>query len=452
MNRSVRNGLAIAGMAGGMLFLGQAVASADTDAAASGEITSTTAGHGSGDATSVNGQKVAAGNDVENDASTGDVDAGGGTSAVGVVAGNGNTVHAASGAGDVDASQKVATEVTVASQANGGTVTGSNNAAAGNGATNEATATGTIDSTTTGGAGYGGDATSVNGQVVGAGNDVDNEAETGDIDAGGGTSAVGVIAGNGNSVVAHSYKGDVDASQHVDTTVDVASAANGGHVAGSNNAAAGNGAHNTADAKGSIDSTTTGGSGRHSDSDSANYQHVGAENAVENEAETGDVDASGGESIVVVEAGNGNTLYCSSVKGDVTCHQNINVIINIISEANGGTVTCTNNAAAGNAAEWKCELPKAPAPAPAPPAKPVVQPEKDCPEEAKPAYTAKPAAPAAAKPVAYRPAAMNTYAQPTGQLAYTGAETTAPLALGLIALGAGGALTLAGRRRTSATV
>lgn len=59
----------------------------------------------------------------------------------------------------------------------------------------------------------------------------------------------------------------------------------------------------------------------------------------------------------------------------------------------------------------------------------------------------------AASPVAH-PAAANTTtvsttAQPKGELAYTGAETTAPLALGLIALGAGGALTLAGRRRSS---
>jgi LPXTG-motif cell wall-anchored protein len=44
---------------------------------------------------------------------------------------------------------------------------------------------------------------------------------------------------------------------------------------------------------------------------------------------------------------------------------------------------------------------------------------------------------------------MNTHAQPKGELAYTGAETSVPLTLGLIALGAGGALTLAGRRRTA---
>jgi hypothetical protein len=69
----------------------------------------------------------------------------------------------------------------------------------------------------------------------------------------------------------------------------------------------------------------------------------------------------------------------------------------------------------------------------------------DCPEHkapvAAPVHHVKRAAPVAHK--------VNTYAQPKGELAYTGAETTAPLALGLIALGAGGALTLAGRRRTA---
>ncbi|CAA9246168.1 MAG: hypothetical protein AVDCRST_MAG52-1894, partial [uncultured Blastococcus sp.] len=86
MNRTVRNGLAVAGMAGGLLFLGQAAASADTDAAASGEITSTTQGESGGGAHSTNHQDVDASNDVHNEASTGKIDASGGLSAVGVVA------------------------------------------------------------------------------------------------------------------------------------------------------------------------------------------------------------------------------------------------------------------------------------------------------------------------------------------------------------------------------
>ena len=43
-------------------------------------------------------------------------------------------------------------------------------------------------------------------------------------------------------------------------------------------------------------------------------------------------------------------------------------------------------------------------------------------------------------------------AQPSGPLAFTGAETSLPLTLGLLALGVGAALTLAGRRRETATV
>ena len=41
-------------------------------------------------------------------------------------------------------------------------------------------------------------------------------------------------------------------------------------------------------------------------------------------------------------------------------------------------------------------------------------------------------------------------AQPTSTLATTGADTSAPLTAGLLALGAGAALTLAGRRRREA--
>jgi LPXTG-motif cell wall-anchored protein len=42
-------------------------------------------------------------------------------------------------------------------------------------------------------------------------------------------------------------------------------------------------------------------------------------------------------------------------------------------------------------------------------------------------------------------------AQPK-ELAYTGADVSVPLTLGLLALGMGGALTVAGRRRESTTV
>ncbi len=455
MRRSVRNGLAIAGMAGGIFLLGDAVAGASTDANAAGDITSNTAGQ-PGDATSTNLQGVAASNDVDNTAKTGDVHAGGGSPSVGVVAGNGNTVEAGSVEGDVSASQDVTTVVDIAVEANGGTVSGSNNAAAGNGASNSANASGSIDSTTAGGSGsgYGGGADSTNVQGVTAGNDVDNTAKTGYVDASGGNPSVGVLAGNGNTSGAGSYKGDVESHQDVDSEVHIAIEANGGEVHDSNNAMAGNGATNEADAEGDIDSVTAGGSGTYDDADSANVQGVEAENDVDNTATTGDVDASGGNPMIDVVAGNGNTLYCSSVKGDVICNQNINVIINIIAEANGGTVTCSNNAAAGNAAEWVCKLPAAPAPAPAPAPVAPVAPVAQKGDTDRPEYKA---APVAAKPALYSPAPVKaapvkamSSAQPTSQLASTGADVSVPLTVGLLALAAGTGLAFATRRRTEA--
>jgi hypothetical protein len=501
MKRSVRSGIAIAGMAGGFWLLGQAVASADTpdatasggEAAAAGNVSSeTVGGEGSsgGDATSTNDQDVEAENEVENTASTGTIDASGGTSWVTVVAGNGNTSSAGSGGGDATATQNVTTKVAVESSANGGSVSGSNNASAGNGASYSANASGNIDSTTTGGNGSGddewndgGDATSTNDQDIDAKNDVENNAYTGDIYVNGGESGVEVIAGNHNEVngqsdeedwygdwkdcessMHSSYEGegnwcghdghegedgDVDADQTVYTQVNVRSEANGGRVHGSNNASAGNGASYDADADGNIDSTTTGGNGsgdewsEGGDATSDNDQDVDGKNDVDNDASTGDIDASGGESVVEVIAGNGNKQYCWSDEGDVVCTQNITTIINIISMANGGDVSCSNNAAAGNADNWVC----------------TVKPGHESPTPEKPEHAVAPVkhvVPAAAHHQAPAQAAVHapvlSSAQPSGQLAFTGAETSLPLTLGLLALGAGGALTLAGRRRETATV
>jgi hypothetical protein len=479
MKRSVRSGIAIAGMAGGFWLLGQAVASADdavNPASATADQASATqagggGGGGGGDATSTNTQDVAATNDVHNTATTGDVNAGGGISAVGVAAGNGNTVAADSGKGDVDATQKVTTVVWVSSEANGGTVSGSNNAAAGNGASNTATAEGTQNSETTGGSGKGGgDATSTNTQNVDAANTVRNTATTGDINAGGGLSAVEVQAGNGNDVLAasgsqnnqnkwhHQESGDVNASQTVDTSVAVDSAANGGSVTDSNNAWAGNGGSNSATATGVQNSETTGGNGQNGkehwghksgswwdhhggNADSQNDQNVDATNNEHNSSSTGNIDVSGGVSAVEVIAGNGNTLYCTSKSGNVTCSQNITTIINIISQANGGSVSCSNNASAGNAGSAVCPVSHNSS-KPASPGKKAAAPAAH--------KAAAPAAHKAAAPAAHKKASAS--AQPSGQLAFTGAETSLPLTLGLLALGAGGALTLAGRRRETATV
>jgi len=82
----------------------------------------------------------------------------------------------------------------------------------------------------------------------------------------------------------------------------------------------------------------------------------------------------------------------------------------------------------------------------------------DCPdaahhEAATPAHHAKPAhtaSAAKATPAAHK-APVSRTAQPKGELAFTGSDVSAPLTLGLVALGAGGALSLAGRRRETAT-
>jgi len=473
-------------MAGGFWLLGQAVASADTPAPAntadsSATLTSNSSG-GSGSTDSDNSQHVKATNDVDNTATTGTVDTSGGKSVVGVIAGNGNSVDASSGKGAVDAKQNVTTVVWINSQANGGNVSGSNNASAGNGASNSASASGTLNSNTTGGSGkHVGRTDSDNSQHVSARNDVDNTATSGYIDASGGKSIVGVIAGNENTVDAsnghdmevwtasqdkkydnehgknrheHEHQnGPVDASQTVNTSVTIGSEANGGNVSDSNNASAGNGGSNSATASGVLNSNTTGGSqngkdwehhegnnsnnssdnrNRGGSTDSDNHQSSNASNDVDNTATTGDIDASGGKSIVGVIAGNGNTLYCTSATGNVTCSQNITTIINIVSQANGGNVSCSNNASAGNAGSAVC-------------------PVTNNNTSTTPAQAAAPAAHKAVAPAAKK-ASVSASAQPHGTLAFTGAETSLPLTLGLLALGLGGALTLAGRRRETATV
>jgi hypothetical protein len=486
----VRHGIAIAGLAGGFWLLGQAVANADdavNTASATGAQTASTPAGGGGGADSTTKQSVAASNTNTNTASTGKIDASGGSSHVDVNAGNGNTVLAGSGKGDTTASQNVTTVVWISSEANGGTVSGSNNAAAGNGASNTATANATQNSTTTGGSGKnGGDAESTTRQHVNASNYNDNYASTGKIDASGGTSHVDVDAGNGNDVLAGSgngpnmntYEGGcnsgpvvtsqqgnyndnncrhehgkrddsggVHAAQTIGTKVTISSEANGGRVSDSNNSAAGNGAHNTATANGTQNSTTTGGTGQNGkedshtkgddwwknhggNADSNTHQDVDSSNTNDNTATTGKIDVSGGHSTVDVSAGNGNTLYCTSKSGNVTCSQSITTIINIISQANGGSVSCSNNASAGNSGSAVCPVTK---------------------NNTTPAPAAAPAAHKAVAPAAKK-AAASASAQPKGTLAFTGAETSLPLTLGLLALGAGGALTLAGRRRETTTV
>jgi hypothetical protein len=121
----------------------------------------------------------------------------------------------------------------------------------------------------------------------------------------------------------------------------------------------------------------------------------------------------GGSNSVDINTGLINTTF--NCPPQSTCVYNITTgNVTVTQEANGGSVTNSGNVNIGT---------KPPAPTP-PPSPPVV------------------------KTVAKKaPVKVLSSAQPTSALATTGAETSTPLTVGLIALGAGTALTLAGRRR-----
>jgi hypothetical protein len=319
--------------------------------------------------------------------------------------------------------------------------------------TDTSAAVGTQNADSNGGGSGGGEAESTNSQQVDASTTTTNKASSAPILARGGTSVAIVPAGNENGLLAGSGgHGNVDATQNVNTTVTAHSSAGGAKVIGSGNSSAGNGGSNSSTATGKQNAEATGGEGQNGkedwhkhhhhnkggDADSSNHQDVGSTTDTENNAHSGPILAGGGTSVVVVEAGNGNTLYCTSRSGNVTCSQNITTIINIISQAGGATVSCSGNASAGSPGSAVC---------------PVTNKNSTTPAKAAPAAhkAAAPAAHKAAAPVAKK-APASAKAQPSGTLAFTGAETSLPLTLGLLALGVGGALTLAGRRRETATV
>src|SRR5688572_24456564 len=139
MNRSVRNGLAIAGMAGGILFLGQAVASADEGTQTAGATNTVSQDAGStgsgGDNTNVNFSEAEATNVEVTEVKT-DVDGGDGGTNVAVV--NTGVVGNGGGGGPANSSEAKKPEaskpvtvtaetgdVTVNQQANGGHVSDS---------------------------------------------------------------------------------------------------------------------------------------------------------------------------------------------------------------------------------------------------------------------------------------------------------------------------------------
>ncbi|MGY1803161.1 hypothetical protein ACI78T_07755 [Blastococcus sp. SYSU D00922] len=347
MKRTVRNGLAIAGMAGGIFFLGQAVASAD--------------------------QTASAGNNVDQGAASSSSEGSG------------------SGAGNANFSEAEATNVQkteVETDVEGGD--GGVNVAVIN--------TGVVN-------GYGG-----GGQVPLL---VEPQPEPED----------------GKTVVDFE-SGDVAVHQSAD----------GGDVNKSGNVSTdGNSGDQTATATNNVDQTAS------SEDEGEESEGSGAGNINGSSSEATNVDVTdietdveggdGGKNVAIINTGIvGNTFYCPE---GATCYYNFTTgSVTVHQSADGGDVNGSGNVNVGDSYGHPH----------ADHHKPGAH-HADCPEH-------KAAAPVAhhakrAAPVHHRAAPVNTYAQPKGELAYTGAETTAPLALGLIALGAGGALTLAGRRRTS---
>jgi hypothetical protein len=341
MKRSVRNGLAIVGMAGGLLFLGQAMANASEDGATAnnGASTSSTAsGTGSGD--------TDADNDTTNANLAADVKAN-------VVdtdetnTGNAGTVE--NGSGDnqavleepVKEEEPAPEELKTAGTENGSTPEGSE-------------------------------------VVFDTGNKTELDITSGD------------VSGSSSPVVGNGPGGGATANNDLDTD---ANASGSGSGSGDTEA----------------------------DNDTTNVN--GAIDADVNVVETGGINT--GNIILVENNSGGNTAYCP--EGGCTIYFNTGNKTFIV--VHSGSVSNSNNPVVGNSG-WpgsdrgdgkRCGCDKA--------------------SQAK----------KTAAPVAHRAAPKLSSAQPKGELAFTGAETSLPLAVGLLALGAGGALTLAGRRRETAT-
>ena len=154
-----------------------------------------------------------------------------------------------------------------------------------------------------------------------------------------------------------------------------------------------------------------------------------------------DLDANAGDvgvNVGIVNLVGDNTVNCwgdkhSTVTCDVTFDTTINNTVNIHSIICG-----SGNAVIGTLPSFVCNMgPAAAAPAAAPAA------QQGKPEGHKPLHAA---------PARSAPKAMSAAQPSKGQLASTGSDVSAPLTLGLLALGTGGALSLAGRRRQATTV
>jgi hypothetical protein len=120
-------------------------------------------------------------------------------------------------------------------------------------------------------------------------------------------------------------------------------------------------------------------------------------------------------------------LACIAEHGDAWCKANIETgSVTVIQNANGGDVSDSGNIGA--------------------------RPAKHDHAKENAHMAKKEAVSPAAAPAAKHSAALSSAQPSSGQLAFTGADISLALTLGLLALGLGGAFTLAGRRRETGTV
>jgi hypothetical protein len=477
MKRTVRNGLAIAGMAGGIWFLGSAVASADQGADAANNVdqssSSSSEGSGSGvnGAGNVNGSSSSATNvqvtSVDTDVNGGD---GGANIAVvntGVVGGGGGGGMSAPLAATTQSAPPAAPatnvsvntgDVAVHQSADGGDVSGSGNVhVSGNNGDQTATAVNNVHQTadsSSDGNGHGFDvnlAGNANFSSAEATNIAITDIET-DVD--GGDGGLNIAAINTGILGGHSpcpWWGDCDVDVHTGD-VKVVQSADGGDVWGSGNVkVSGNHGDQTATAVNNVLQNATSRSEeedshgdwwKHKDgwkkkdghggitldlAGNLNFSSAEARNVSITHIET-DVDGGdGGLNIAAINTGiiGGHSPCPWWGDCDVDIHTGD---VKVVQNANGGDVHDSGNVSVGD--KSKGHRGDKPDHAPG-----------DRPED-KP--SAKPSVKPASAPTHRAP--VSATAQPSGQLAYTGADVSLPLTVGLIALGAGFALTAAGRR------
>ena len=369
MKRSVRNGIAIAGMAGGMWLLGQAVASADQVADASNGVDQTnTSVDSDGGGANLNFSEAEATNEQEVEVET-DVDGGDGgvneaSVNTGVVSGGGMSapVYTTTEYVPNEQEQPFTTvtfesgDVTLTQEANGGDVNKSGNVAVGD----------------------------LGDQTAIASNEVSqsNTSEGDDHDWNGGGDWP---KDNGPASLSMGNPHDEDGNANLNE----------------------------------------------SEAEASNEQEID----VDTDIEGGD----GGLNEAWINTGIiGNTFYCPAYS---TCVYNFHTgDVTLVQEANGGDVNGSGNVGigapvpgVGHHHDDDCDCHK-----------PVVR-HEDCPKHQP---EVKPAARPEARHLASAPVLSS--AQPVKALAFTGStgdEISLPLTLGLLALGMGGALTLAGRRR-----